>query len=156
MHVADICREQKQMLYWGGEWDRNYRAQLRPQNGNLLLLIRFVTTVPTILFKFWFEKQFVKPPLERNNEHYGRCGPLYNFSSCPPNSNDWNEHCHGPCCSPNGYCGWTSDHCACENCFDFRREEMEESDICCKVVEISWKGFLTNKNSRKFEKNRIS
>ncbi|CBY18304.1 unnamed protein product [Oikopleura dioica] len=86
---------------------------------------------------FWFEKAFVKPPLESNNEDYGRCGLRYNFSSCPQNSNDWNAHCSGPCCSPNGYCGLTSDHCACSDCVDFRQEEIEEKDICCNIIEIS-------------------
>ncbi|CBY36911.1 unnamed protein product [Oikopleura dioica] len=86
---------------------------------------------------FWFEKAYVKPPLESNNEDYGRCGLRYNFSSCPQNSNDWNAHCSGPCCSPNGYCGLTSDHCACSDCIDFRQEEIEEKDICCNIIEIS-------------------
>ena len=26
-----------------------------------------------------------------------------------------------PCCSPNGWCGYTQNHCDCDGCVDYRR-----------------------------------
>lgn len=49
-----------------------------------------------------------------------RCGVHYAAPSggagqCDPTGAETG----GPCCSDFGWCGWTDDHCACENCVNF-------------------------------------
>ena len=49
----------------------------------------------------------------------GRCGALFPVegtdipAECDPNSEYW-------CCSENGYCGGTQEHCYCDTCVNYR------------------------------------
>ena len=58
----------------------------------------------------WYKREMNPPIL--SGENYHKCGPNNNFTICSTNKSDWNlEIEYGPCCSTNGYCGLTSDHC---------------------------------------------
>ena len=46
--------------------------------------------------------------------NYHKCGPKHNHAICSTKKSDWkvkNLPDNGPCCSLNGYCGETTDHC---------------------------------------------
>ncbi|XP_063688512.1 SCO-spondin-like isoform X2 [Bolinopsis microptera] len=49
----------------------------------------------------------------------GRCGPDYLLSDGTPAQ--CNPDVEYSCCSPQGYCGRTPDHCLCQTCIDYKQ-----------------------------------
>ncbi|KAI8513812.1 Endochitinase 1 [Branchiostoma belcheri] len=53
----------------------------------------------------------------------GRCGQQYPASGATPGECDPNSN--APCCSEYGYCGASSEHCACASCADYRLPSVD-------------------------------
>ncbi|XP_035672026.1 chitotriosidase-1-like [Branchiostoma floridae] len=53
----------------------------------------------------------------------GRCGQQYPAPGATPGECDANSN--APCCSEYGYCGASSEHCACANCADYRLPSVD-------------------------------
>ncbi|XP_019641419.1 PREDICTED: uncharacterized protein LOC109482960 [Branchiostoma belcheri] len=56
--------------------------------------------------------------IEREWRSDGRCGPDFPAAAADPGECDPNSD--APCCSSEGYCGSTDNHCTCSGCKDYR------------------------------------
>jgi len=94
----------------------------------------------------WYKSRHLSVPNLANNEIYHRCGPDFNNSVCSVKEADWNirKPPNGPCCSANGFCGSTPDHCDCPvGCINFKAmaeksqlEEKHRSGQCCQFIKV--------------------
>jgi len=93
----------------------------------------------------WYKNHQVQPPKLNDTEDYHHCGPDWDNAGCSTTPSDWTVRTpnNGPCCSPNGYCGITKDHCDCADCVDFRKIEKSKAQmeahthgVCCKKILI--------------------
>jgi len=66
-------------------------------------------------------EDYKAPTLRPNPGTDWRCGPNFNNDGCDPRS-------YWPCCSAWGHCGYTSAHCECSGCVDYRKD--------CKLTKM--------------------
>ena len=69
-------------------------------------------------------------PLLRSDNRCGSAFPLKDGSpaQCDPYGDNY-------CCSKWGFCGFTSEHCDCSDCIDFRKESSVNITEGMKVLQ---------------------
>lgn len=105
---------------------------------------KFEEDLPLCNPKDWHRNHAVASPI-LDGADYHHCGPDWGNAGCSVKPEDWTirQPNNGPCCSPNGYCGITNDHCKCADCVDFRKVENDlrikkahMDGVCCKTLLV--------------------